>query len=134
MQQYANTLRKFVELAGIKDTESFINSVVQNPPPAPSKPSAEEQLAMAEMEKARASAQKALLDAETDRMKIIMDDDRQRDIEEANLRLKAKEMEAKYNTQVNMAEINALMERDRETIRSIAKIQAQGLTKTNQQQ
>jgi hypothetical protein len=33
-----------------------------------------------------------------------------------------------------MAEINALMERDRETIRSIAKIQAQGLTKTNQQQ
>ncbi len=134
MQQYANTLKKFVELAGIKDTESFINSVVQNPPPAPSKPSAEEQLAMAEMEKARASAQKALLDAETDRMKIIMDDDRQRDIEEANLRLKAKEMEAKYNTQVNMAEINALMERDRETIRSIAKIQAQGLTKTNQQQ
>jgi hypothetical protein len=62
-------------------------------------------------------------------MKIIMDDDRNRDIEEAQIRLKAAELNAKYGAQVNVAEINALMERDREAIRSLAKTQAQGLFK-----
>ena len=84
-------------------------------------------LAQAEMEKAKVSAQKAMIDSETDRMKIIMDDDRNRDEAEANIRLKAAELNAKYGAQINVAEINALMERDRETIRQIAKTNAQGL-------
>ena len=62
-------------------------------------------------------------------MKIIMDDDRQRDIEEAQLRLKAQELSAKYGTQINIAEINAVLERDRELIRQAQKSQAQGLFK-----
>jgi reverse gyrase len=60
-------------------------------------------------------------------MKIIMDDDRQRDIEEANLRVKMAELQAKFGAQVNIAEINAIMERDREMIRQTQKSQAQGL-------
>jgi hypothetical protein len=76
-------------------------------------------------------AQKAIIDAETDRMKIIMDDDRQRDIEEAQIRLKAIELQGKYGSQVNIAEINAIMERDREVIRQTAKNQAQGLFTNN---
>jgi hypothetical protein len=56
-----------------------------------------------------------------------MDDDRQRDIEEAQLRLKAQELSAKYGTQINIAEINAVLERDRELIRQAQKSQAQGL-------
>ena len=95
--------------------------------PEDSKPSPEEMLAQAEMQKAQVTAQKAMIDAETDRMKIIMDDDRQRDIEEAQLKVKVVEMQAKYGAQINVAEINAIMERDRENMRQSAKDQAQGL-------
>lgn len=129
LQQYANTLSRMIEMAGFKDPESFINTEVPPMPPMPqeTKPDAAELLAQAEAQKAQVQAQKAIIDAETDRMKIIMDDDRSRDIEEAQIRLKAAELLAKYGTQVNIAEINAIMERDRETIRQTAKDQAQGL-------
>ena len=127
LQQYANTLSKLIEMAGFKDVTSFINTQVQPMQPPPPKPDPAELLAQAEAQKAQVQAQKAVIDAETDRMKIIMDDDRQRDIEEAQIRLKALELQGKYGTQVNIAEINAIMERDREMIREAAKIQAQGL-------
>ncbi len=129
LQQYSNTLSRMIEMAGFKDPESFINTEVPPMPPAPeqTKPDATEILAQAEAQKAQHQAQKAIIDAETDRMKIIMDDDRQRDEAEAQIRLKAAELLAKYGTQVNIAEINAIMERDRETIRQTAKDQAQGL-------
>ena len=81
--------------------------------------------------KAQNLGQKAIIDAETDRMKIIMEDDRDRDIQEAQIRLKAAELAAKYGSQVNIAEINAIMERDRENIRQTAKDQAQGLFTNN---
>jgi len=134
MQQYANTLTRMIEMAGFQDAQSFINTEVpQMPPQAPEqqKPDAAEMLAQAEAMKAQVSAQKAMIDAETDRMKIIMDDDRQRDIEEAQLRVKALELQAKYGAQINIAEINAVMERDREGIRQNAKAQAQGLFTNN---
>ena len=130
MQQYANTLTKMIEMAGFKDSSSFINPEVPPMPPQQpeeQKPDAAEMLAQAEAMKAQVSAQKAMIDAETDRMKIIMDDDRQRDIEEAQLKVKVVEMQAKYGAQINVAEINAIMERDRENIRQSAKDQAQGL-------
>ena len=136
LQQYANTLSRYIELSGFKDTTNFVNAQVPPMPPQPQQqqPSAEEMLAQAEMQKAQVSAQKAMIDAETDRMKIIMDDDRNRDIEEAQIRLKAAELQAKYGTQVNIAEINAIMERDREIIREAAKINAQGLFTDDQTQ
>jgi exoribonuclease R len=129
LQQYSNTLTKIIEMAGFKDAQSFINTQVPPMPPQPEeqKPDAAEMLAQAEMQKAQVQAQKAMIDSETDRMKIIMDDDRDRDKAEANIRLKAAELNAKYGAQINVAEINALMERDRETLRQIAKTQSQGL-------
>jgi len=132
LQQYANTLTRTIEMAGFKDASNFVSPQVQPmPPQEPQGPSAEEMLAQAEMQKAQVSAQKSIIDAETDRMKIIMDDDRTRDIEEAQIRLKSAELQAKYGTQVNIAEINAIMERDREMIREAAKINAQGLFKND---
>jgi hypothetical protein len=136
LQQYANTLTKMIEMAGFKDPQSFINTEVPPMPPTPPeppKPDAAALLAQAEAQKAQVQAQKAIIDAETDRMKIIMDDDRNRDIEEAQLRIKALELQAKYGAQINIAEINAIMERDREVIRQNAKDQAQGLFTSNVQ-
>ena len=129
LQQYSNTISKIVEMAGFKDVNNYINTQVPPMPPQPEqeKPDAAALLAQAEAQKAQVQAQKAIIDAETDRMKIIMDDDRQRDIEEANLRVKMAELQAKFGAQVNIAEINAIMERDREMIRQTQKSQAQGL-------
>ena len=134
LQQYSNTLTRMIEIAGFKDAQSFINTEVQpTPPPSPEsqKPDPAEILAQAEAMKAQNLGQKAIIDAETDRMKIIMEDDRERDIKEAEIRLKAAELAAKYGSQVNIAEINAIMERDRENIRQNAKDQAQGLFTNN---
>jgi hypothetical protein len=137
LQQYSNTLTRMIEIAGFKDAQSFINTEVQPmPPPSPEsqKPDPAEILAQAEAMKAQNLGQKAIIDAETDRMKIIMEDDRERDIKEAEIRLKAAELAAKYGSQINIAEINAIMERDRENIRRNAKDQAQGLFTNNVQQ
>jgi hypothetical protein len=130
LQQYANTLTKMIEMAGFKDATTFINTTVQPMPPQsqePPKPDPAEMLAQAEAMKAQNLAQKAIIDAETDRMKIIMDDDRNRDEHEANLKVKIAELQAKYGAQINVAEINAIMERDREAIRQVAKNQSQGM-------
>ena len=129
LQQYSNTLSKMIEMAGFKDAQSFINTQVPPMPPQPQeeKPDPATLLAQAEIQKAQVQAQKAVIDAETDRMKIIMEDDRRRDEAEAEIRLKSAELAGKYGTQIDIAEINALMERDRETIRQIAKTQSQGL-------
>ena len=74
-------------------------------------------LAMAESEKAKASANKAIVDAENDRLKILMDDDFRRDQAQADAILKVMELNAKYGTELTMAEINAYLERDKEEIR-----------------
>ena len=119
-----------MRLAGFKDPQAFINTQVPPMPPQPpesQQPDPAQMLAQAEAMKAQNLAQKAIIDAETDRMKIIMDDDRNRDEAEAQIRLKAAELTAKYGAQVNIAEINAIMERDRENIRQTQKDQAQGL-------
>jgi len=129
LQQYANTLGRIIELAGFKDVSAFINTDIPPMPPQPQddKPDAAEMLAQAEIQKAQVQAQKAIIDSETDRMKLIMEDDFKRDEAEADIRLKAAELSAKYGAEINIAEINALMERDRETIRQLAKSQAAGL-------
>ena len=129
MQQYANTLSRMIEMAGFKDSTAFVNTNIPPMPPQQQeqKPDAAEMLAQAEMQKAQVSAQKAMIDSETDRMKIIMEDDFKRDEAEADIALKAAELRAKYGAQVSMTEIKALMERDREILRQVAKTQATGL-------
>jgi len=130
LQQYANTLTKMIEMAGFQDAQSFINTQVPPmPPQSPEeqKPDPAEILAQAEAQKAQNLGQKAIIDAETDRMKIIMEDDRDRDQALADMQLKIVELQAKYGAQVNVAEINAIMERDREALRQVAKNQAQGM-------
>ena len=129
-QMYANTLQKMIEIAGFKDSNQFINSNFPPMQPQPPQPDPSTLLAEAEMQKAQVSAQKAIIDAETDRLKLIMEDDRRRDEIEADMMLKSAELQAKYGAQINVAEIKSLMERDREVLRQAAKIQAQGLIKT----
>ena len=128
-QMYANTLQKMIEMAGFKDSNQFINANFPPMPPQPPQQDPATLLAEAELQKSQVSAQKAIIDAETDRLKLIMEDDRRRDEIEADMMLKSAELQAKYGAQINVAEIKSLMERDREVLRQAAKIQAQGLIK-----
>ena len=130
LQQYANTMIKMIELAGFKDSSQFVNSEVPpmpQPDPSQEKPSAEEQLAMAETMKAQAQAEKIRVDAETDRMKVIMNDDFDRDKFEVETRIKMAELYAKHGATFDIAEVENIMERDANELRTLQKAQAQGL-------
>jgi hypothetical protein len=51
---------------------------------------------------------------------MMRSDDRLRDKDESDILVKIAELEAKYGTQVDLAEIRALQERDRELTRLAA--------------
>jgi len=87
------------------------------PPPAPPQPTPEEMLSQVQMEAIRADIQKKAAELELQREEMLRKDDRERDKLDADLMIKAAELEAKYGAQVNVANIEALMQRDRELLK-----------------
>jgi hypothetical protein len=118
-QMYVNTLKRIVEMSGIKDASSYFNDIPEGykPPQAPPKPSPEEVLAQVQAESIRADIQKKAADLELQRQKMIMDDDFRRDQMSQDRLLKQMELELKYNTQLNTAQIVAEQNVNREVIR-----------------
>ena len=120
MQGYYNTLAQMMALAGYKDPTVFFKDPAMMPPPpppAPPQPTPEEMLSQVQMEAIRADIQKKAAELELQREEMLRKDDRERDKLDADLMVKAAEIEAKYGTQVNTANIEALMQRDREFLR-----------------
>lgn len=120
MQGYYNTLAQMMALAGYKDPTVFFNDPAMMPPPpppAPPQPTPEEMLSQVQMEAIRADIQKKAAELELQREEMLRKDDRERDKLDADLMIKAAEIEAKYGAQVNTANIEALMQRDRELLR-----------------
>jgi hypothetical protein len=120
MQNYYNTLSQMMALAGYKDPTIFFNdpaTMPPPPPPAPPPPTPEEMLAQVQMESIRADIQKKAADLELQREDMLRKDDRERDKLDADLMIKAAEIEAKYGTPVNTASIEAMIQRDREMVR-----------------
>ena len=89
---------------------------------------------MAETKKAEATAQKSVIDAENNRLKILLDDDFKRDQAQADAVLKVMEINAKYGTALETKQIDALLERDKEQIRQEQKFRANGITRFDNQQ
>lgn len=115
--QYRNTLAQMLALAGFKDPNMFFKDPATQPPPpppAPPPPSPEEILAQVQAQSIQADIQKKAAELELEREEMLRKDDRERDKIDADIMLKAAEIEAKYNTQVNTASIQAMMQRDRE--------------------
>ena len=126
MQNYYNTLSQMMALAGYKDPTVFFNDPAMMPPPpppAPPQPTPEEMLAQVQMEAIRADIQKKAAELELQREEMLRRDDRERDKLDADLMIKAAEIEAKYGAQVNTANIEALMQRDREVIRQQSEVE-----------
>lgn len=120
LSQYRNTLAQMLALAGYKDPNMFFKDPAMQPPPpppAPPPPSPEEILAQVQAQSIQADIQKKAAELELQREEMMRKDDRERDKLDADTMLRAAEIEAKYNTQVNTANIQAMMQRDREFVR-----------------
>lgn len=126
MAQYRNTLAKMLELAGYKDPDMFFKDpslAPPPPPPAPPPPSPEEILAQVQAQSIQADIQKKAAELELQREEMLRKDDRERDKLDADMMIKAAEIEAKYGAQVNTANIQALMQRDREFVKQQGELQ-----------
>ena len=123
LPQYTNTLTKLLQLAGIKDSTNYFNQLpvdFQLPEPPAPKPTPEEVLAQVQAQSIQADIQKKAAELQLDREKMIMADDRERDRIEQDGILRRYELELKYGVQIQSAEIDAAMNRDRELIRQQA--------------
>ena len=118
--QYRNTLAKTIELAGFKDASMFFNELptdFQMPPPQQESPSPEQLLAEVERESIVADIEKKKAQLMLDQEKMVREDDRARDKLESDIMLRAAELQAKYNTSIDVASIKANVERDRELVK-----------------
>lgn len=122
-QNYYNTLVSTLELGGIKDINRYFTDPAQyqpQQPQEPPKPDINEQLIQVQMSEIQANIQKKAAELELEREKMIREDDRRRDETEMNFELKAVEIAAKYNTQIDTASIKANAERDREMVKALS--------------
>ena len=136
-QQFSNTLRKITELSGFVDANSYFQDIpadYQPPAPPPPKPTPEEVLAGVQAESIKADIQKKAAELDLKRQQMMMDDDLKRDQMAQDLYLKKYEIELKYKSQINTAEIDAAQNIDREAIRQQAALAQQQAAQFIEQQ
>ena len=128
-QMYVRTLKKVVELSGMKDSSQYFMDLPDDwkAPEQPPKPTPEEVLAQVQAESIRADIQKKAADLELQRQKMIRDDDFRRDQLNQELMLKKYELELKYQTQIDSAQIMAMQSVDREAVKQQGQLQAQAM-------
>jgi hypothetical protein len=115
-QQYRNTLVRIAELSGFKNSEDFFQDpsmVPPPPPPPPPPPDPAQILAEVEKEKIMADIQNKQAELELKRQSMLLEDDRARDKQEADIMLRAYEIQLKSGTQVDTAMISAIIDRPR---------------------
>lgn len=122
---YYNTLEQMLSVAGFKDVSQFFSNPqnFQPPAPTPPPPSPEQILAQVQAQSIQADIQKKAAELELKRQEMMLVDDRERDKLDADVLLKAAEIEAKYGTQVNTTQIEAMMQRDRELLKQQAEVE-----------
>ena len=123
MVKLSNTLKAMTELAGFKDASQFWSDPAQfQPPPQEDKPDISEQLIAVQIQQIQADIQKKAAELQLEREKMIMEDDRKRDELDAELFVKAEEMQAKYGTQLNVEKIRSDLAINREVMRAQADV------------
>lgn len=115
LQQLRNTYAKMVELAGYADASFFFKNPEMEPPveapPPPPDPAII--LAQVEQQKTAANIQEAVGRLALERQKMLLEDDRARDKQEADAMLRAYELQLKYGQQIDTEAIMAAMQRQR---------------------
>ena len=120
LSQYRATLGKILEHAGLKDTETYFKQItpealqqMQQQMQQNQKPDPAQILAQVEQEKTQADIAIARAKLMLEEQKMKLDADLERDKLDADTTLKAMEMQAKYGVQVNLAELQNRLERQR---------------------
>jgi hypothetical protein len=127
LAQYRDTLAKQIELAGFRDAGIFFKEVppdFQMPQNPQEQQTPEQMLAAVQAQAIEADIQKKAAELELDREKMIRADDRERDRIEIDRFIRLRDLELKYGTMINEAQLNAEVERDREMMRQQAAMQA----------
>lgn len=125
LAQYRNTVGKLIETAGMKDVDNYFmdpdgtqsQQIMAQASQKPKKPRPDEVMAQAEIAKTQAETQARLASIQLDREKMFMEDERKRDELDAKLSMDALELQAKYGTQVDIAQLKAEVEREKLNIR-----------------
>jgi hypothetical protein len=109
-----------VELSGFKDASQYFQMIPADfqVPQQPPQPTPEEVLAQVQAESIQADIQKKAAELELKRQQMMRDDDFRRDQMAQDYLLKKYELELKYGTQINNAELMAAQNMDREAMRS----------------
>jgi hypothetical protein len=110
-----NTYAKLVQLSGLKSVDNYFLDPAKQPPTPPQPPQPDPNMAMVQVQMQVEQGKLALA-----REKMMREDDRERDRLDADISLKAAELQAKYGAQVNMAQIRAAVDRDREAMKQQA--------------
>jgi hypothetical protein len=121
-QQYRNTLARLAELSGFKNPdEFFLNPQNQPPPPPPPPPPPDPAMILAQVEqqKIMADIQNKQAELELKRQAMLLEDDRARDKQEADLMLRAYEIQLKSGTAVDVETIRAMMNAPRTATPSV---------------
>lgn len=120
ISKLTNTMREFANLAGYKDASMFFNDpeTYQAPPQPPEKPDINEQLIAVQIQEIQANMQKKAAELQIEQERIRMEDDRKRDELDAELFMKAAEMQAKFGTQLDVEKIRADMQINREVLKA----------------
>ena len=118
LENYRNTINAAIEMAGFKNVDAFITQgPVEIPPPQPQPPSADELLVQAQREQIQAEVQMKAAELELKRQQMVRDDDFRQDKLEADVMMNVAEIKAKFGAQITTAEIQAMMDREREQMR-----------------
>jgi hypothetical protein len=126
--QYAQTLRKMVEIAGFKDANAFFNDLpadFQMPENPQEQESPEQMLAAVQREAIQADIQKKQAELQLkeqevgaklqmDREQMVRSDDRERDRIETDVMLRALDIQAKHGMQIDLNMLMNIINRPRE--------------------
>ena len=120
IENYRNAIQAQIEIAGFKNVSDFITTgpIQPPPPPPPQGPSPQEQLLEVQKLDIEADIRKKAAELELRRQEMLRDDDFRHDKLEADIMVKAAEIKAKYNSTMDVAQIKAMIDVDREALRA----------------
>ena len=110
--QYRNTLVRIVQASGYKNADEFFsNPAMMPPPPQPPPPPPDPAMILAEVERQKIMADIQIKQAELElkRQQMLLEDDRAPDKQEAEMMLRAYEIQLKSGTAVDVESIRMMM-------------------------
>ena len=124
LSEYRNTLDQILTLAGFKDTSRFFKEVDEQQVAQMMQPKPDPAQILAQIEAQKAQVDMAIAQ---DKMRLEwekakLQDDRERDQLDADIILKAAEIYGKYQQQVDVAQIKADIQRDRDAMRAMGAV------------